>query len=39
MLRQCLATPVLGRGPRFQSWLAQQAAESSKPMLCMRLLL
>ncbi|WIA22769.1 hypothetical protein OEZ86_009726 [Tetradesmus obliquus] len=39
VLRQCVATPVLGRGPRFLSWLAQQAADSSKPMLCMRLLM
>jgi hypothetical protein len=32
LLRQFIATPLLGRGPRFRTWL-QQAHASSSPLL------
>lgn len=38
VLRQFLATPLLGRGPRFAPWLREQA-QGSPAMFCMRMLL
>ena len=39
LLRQLVATPLLGRGHSFHSWVVAQSASPQRGMFCIRLLL
>jgi hypothetical protein len=39
VLRQCIATPLLGRGPRFHAWITAAVTNSSRFVFCCKTLM